>query len=104
MRSKADAEEKVQTTYNMAAAQLLCMFFVSSFFNQIQCAHILGLGHMGVISHNRLLWKIGKELQTRGHNYTQILPNFSTEFYDDVNIKIFNSSLTVADVEEWKFF
>jgi hypothetical protein len=48
-----------------------------------------------------VLWKLGKELQTRGHKYTHILPNFAKEIYDDVDRKIFNSSLTNEDVEDW---
>ncbi len=53
------------------------------------------------VSHHRMLWKLGKELQTRGHKYTHILPNFAKETYDDVDVKIFNSSVTAEEVEDW---
>ena len=39
-------------------------------------------------------------MQARGHKYTQILPDFAKETYDDVDIKIFNSSVVKDDIED----
>ena len=68
---------------------------------QARCGHIVGFATLGHVSHHRLLWKLGKELQTRGHKYTHILPNFTKETYDNVDMKIFNSSVTAGDFEDW---
>ena len=67
---------------------------------QARCGHIVGFGFLTAVSHHRMLLKLGKELQTRGHKYTHILPNFAKETYDDVDMKIFNSSVTNEDFED----
>ena len=83
-------------------ARLFCLILVSvHLVKQARCGHILGFASLSHVSHHRLLWKLGKELQIRGHKYTHILPNFTKETYDDVDTKIFNSSLTNEDVEDW---
>ncbi|XP_028414856.1 UDP-glucuronosyltransferase 2C1-like [Dendronephthya gigantea] len=76
---------------------LLCLFLVK----QAQCGHIVGFASMNYVSHHRMLWKLGKELQTRGHKYTHILPNFAKETYDDVDVKMFNSSVTSKEILDW---
>jgi UDP:flavonoid glycosyltransferase YjiC (YdhE family) len=83
-------------------ARLFGLILVSVYLvEQARCGHILGFAAFSYVSHHRLLWKLGKELQTRGHKYTHILPNFAKETYDDVDIKIFNSSLTNGNIENW---
>ena len=83
-------------------ARLFCLILVSVYLvKQARCEHILGFAALNSVSHHRALWKLGKELQTRGHKYTHILPNFAKETYDDVDTKIFNSSLTNEDTEDW---
>ena len=83
-------------------ARIFCMIFLSVYMvQQARCGHIVGFAHFGFVSHHRVLWKLGKELQNRGHKYTHILPSFAKEIYDDVDVKTFNSSLTSQKIEGW---
>ena len=75
---------------------ILCLFLIPV----TRSARIVGFAKMAFVSHNRLLFKLGQELQTRGHKYTQILPNFAKEIFDDVDIKIFNTSVTSDDIQD----
>ena len=86
----------------LLAARIFFLIFLSVYLvKQARCGHIVGFASLGYVSHHRILWKLGKELQTRGHKYTHILPNFAKETHDDVDIKIFNSSLTSKEIEDW---
>ena len=76
---------------------ILCLFLIPV----TRSARIVGFAKMAFVSHNRLLFKLGQELQTRGHKYTQILPNFAKEIFEDVDIKIFNTSVTNDDIQDW---
>ena len=58
------------------------------------------MANLNYVSHNRVLWKIGKELQAKGHKYTQVLPSCAKETYTDVYVKVFNTSVTEEMIEE----
>ena len=77
------------------------IFLSVNLVQQAGCGHIVGFATLGFVSHHRVLWKLGKELQNRGHKYTHILPSFAKETYDDVDVKTFNSSLTSEKIEGW---
>ena len=76
---------------------ILCLFLIPV----TRSAHIVGFAKMAFVSHNRVLLKLGQELQMRGHKYTQILPNFAKEIFDDVDINISNTSVTSDDIQDW---
>ena len=75
---------------------ILCLLLIPT----TRSAHVVGFAMMAFVSHNRVLLKLGQELQTRGHKYTQILPHFAKEIFDDVDIKIFNTSVTNDDIQD----
>ena len=79
---------------------LLIVCFLSVNNKPALSSHIVGMANHDYISHHRVLWKLGKELQSRGHKYTQILPSCAKETYDDIDIKIFNTSVTNKDIED----
>ena len=58
------------------------------------------MANLNYVSHNRVLWKIGKELQAKGHKYTQVLPSCAKESYTEVDVKVFNTSVTEEMIEE----
>ena len=88
-------------TYTAVARASCAVLFLLCLVKQAQCAHILGFPSMNYVSHHRVVLKIGKELQARGHKYTHILPDFAKETYDDVDIRTFNSTLTENELEDW---
>ncbi len=77
---------------------LLCCFTL--IIEKALSGHIVGMANLNYVSHNRVLWKIGKELQAKGHKYTQVLPSCAKEIYTDVDVKVFNTSVTNEDIEE----
>ena len=79
---------------------LLCCFIAVVYIEKASNSHVLGMANLNYVSHNRVLWKIGKELQAKGHKYTQVLPNCAKERYMDIDVKIFNTSVTNEDIEE----
>ena len=86
---------------NPLSASVFCLILSCiCLIHHADCAHIVGFAKLGLVSHNRVLKKLGQELKARGHIYTQILPEFAKETYDDVDIKIFNSSVTKDDIED----
>ncbi len=91
----------MEPTHTFPARIFFLILLFVYLVKQARCGHIVGFASLGFVSHNRVLWKLGKELQTRGHKYTQILPNFAKETYDDIDVKIFNSSLTNEQLEDW---
>ena len=78
----------------------LCLFFLSPLCRPAYTSHIVGFPNLDYVSHHRVLWKLGKELQARGHKYTQILPSCAKEMYKDVDIRIFNTSVTNEEIED----
>ena len=93
---------KMQGVYNILPDRMFCLILLSLFLiSSTHSARIVGFAKMAFVSHNRLLLKLGQELQARGHKYTQILPDFAKEIFDDVDIKVFNSSVTNDDIEDW---
>lgn len=71
------------------------------FVNLGVSSHIVGFPNLNFISHSRVLWKLGKELTTRGHRYTQLLGDCAKEkSLPDVNVTIFNTSVTSEHIEE----
>ena len=101
LREYTFADFKMKQTHTLLARLFFLVLVSAHLVKQARCEHILGFASLSFVSHHRLLWKLGKELQTRGHKYTHILPNFAKETYDDVDTKIFNSSLTNEDLEDW---
>ena len=63
-------------------------------------SHVIGMANLNYFSHNRVLWKIGTELQAKGHKYTQVLPSYAKDSYPDVEVKVFNTSVTEEIIEE----
>ena len=88
-------------TYASSSCIFPLIFLSVYLMQQARCKHIVGFSSLGFASHHRVLWKLGKELQTRGHKYTHILPSFAKETYDDVDVKMFNSSLTSNKIDDW---
>ena len=83
-------------------ARIFCLICLAVYLvQQVQCGHIVGFATLGFVSHHEVLYELDKELQTRGHKYTHILPSFAEEIYDDVDVKIFSSSLTSEMIEGW---
>ena len=83
-------------------SRIFCVIFRSVYLvQQVRCGHKVGFATFGLVSHHRILWNLGKELQTRGHKFTHIWPSFAKETYDDVDVKIWNSSVTRKEIEDW---
>ena len=78
------------------------LLFLQSFLvNFAVASHIVGLPNLNFVSHSRGLWKIGKELASRGHKYTQLLPDCAKEkSLPDVDVVIFNTSITGERIEK----
>ena len=83
----------------MLASYILFFGFLSLSRKPVLCGRIIGLGNLDYVSHNRVLWKLGKELQLRGHKYTQILPSCAKETYHDIDVQVFNTSVTNEEIE-----
>ena len=63
------------------------------------CGRIYGMANH-YYSHQSTLGKLGNELVSRGHNYTQIIPYFLAEKFRDLNLEVFNTSLTNEEIED----
>ena len=69
--------------------------------NTVEASHVIGFPNLNYVSHSRGLWKLGKELTSRGHRYTHVLPNITKEkTYPDINVVIFNTSVTSQQIED----
>lgn len=79
---------------------VVVVIFLCVGFQPVQSSHVVGMANFDYISHNRVLWKLGKELTRRGHKYTQILPSCAKETYKDIDVKMFNTSITNEHLEE----
>lgn len=83
----------------------VCLFICLWFLSLLICrpaytSHVVGFPNLDFVSHNRVLWKLGKELQERGHKYTQILPSCAKEIYKDIDVRIFNTSVTNEEIQD----
>ena len=79
---------------------ILCSF-QSLLLSFTKASNIVGFPNLNYISHSRVLWKLGQELTSRGHNYTQLLGSCAKEkSLADVNVLIFNTSVTSERIEE----
>ena len=79
---------------------VFCLFFAAVCIEKAFTSHVIGMANLNYFSHNRVLWKIGKELQAKGHKYTQVLPSCAKDSYPDVDIKVFNTSVTEEIIEK----
>lgn len=79
----------------------LCFVLVT--FKPARSSHVVGWATLNFVSHTRLLWRIGQQLEARGHKYTQILPSCARETYNDVNVAVFNTSITDEEIEDISF-
>ena len=86
-------------------SQLLSLYlcFLSVRFKPVRSSHVVGWATFNFVSHTRVLWRLGQELQARGHKYTQVLPSCAKEIYDDVNVILFNTSITNEEIEDISF-
>ena len=73
--------------------------FFSSCPNDVRGERVLGMANH-YYSHQHILRKLGKELASRGYVYTQLIPHFLAEKFEDVELKVINTSLTSEQVED----
>ena len=83
-------------THKLLAALFLSFALRS---NNVLSERVLGIANH-YYSHQNIIRKLGKELVSRGHVYTQLIPNFLADKFEDVELKVVNTSLTGEEVEE----
>jgi hypothetical protein len=90
---------KGRSSFRTLCAFVSCLY-LAVVIEKALSGHVVGLANLNYVSHNRVLWKIGKELQAKGHKYTQVLPSCAKENYSDVDVKVFNTTITNEIIEE----
>ena len=90
---------KGRSSFRTLCAFVSCLY-LAVVIEKALSGHVVGLANLNYVSHNRVLWKIGKEIQAKGHKYTQVLPSCAKENYSDVDVKVFNTTITNEIIEE----
>ncbi len=67
--------------------------------NATLCGRIVGVANH-YYSHQSTMRKLGKELVSRGHRYSQLIPYFLANEFKDVHLIVFNTSLTSEEIED----
>ncbi|XP_046857920.1 UDP-glucuronosyltransferase 1A7-like [Xenia sp. Carnegie-2017] len=82
---------------------LLICYYALLAANEIRAANIVGFPVDDYYSHQNSMRIVGKEMLKRGHRYTQIVPHFIESQYQDIDLIVFNTSVTQDDLHEVMF-